>query len=746
MAKMGYKEGMGLGKFNQGRTSIIEQSKQRGRRGLGVKVAPELQNTDQNWDFEHDIAEAEETVKWIPESDKKIPSFKVLKTWIKEGKKKETIDDEDEYCDSGVLEQVLKAKTVLDSMEGDELRKARTRSNPYETIRGVFFLNRAAMKMANIDAVFDFMFTNSHNEDDEKEVSSDDLLYFADVCAGPGGFSEYVLWRKKWKAKGFGFTLKGANDFKLEDFFAGPCETFEAHYGEKGSEGDGDVFKTENQLAFRNFVLNATNDKGVHFMMADGGFSVEGQENIQEILSKQLYLCQFLVALSIVRTGGHFACKLFDLFTPFSVGLIYLMYLCFKQVCICKPVTSRPANSERYIVCKGKREDSDEVYQYFDLINKLLPTQWDKDQDIIHIVPPEIIQKDTKFYEYIITSNNELAQIQIRNLKKIHTFYSNPSLHEHRQSDLRKKCLELWQIPDKVRSAPKRQDPATFFKQITKNESSDYMNGAAGILNKKSLETIGCVYEYRCLVSGGRISSKEDFAFILSLGRSHVYHWDGCGKMEWKKLNLPNQTVELPRGTLVFAELINELQGESRGQKKVRALHILDAFSLGEDNVSLLPYDERMAKGKLFAHAVSKTSKSEYMAVRVKKIYGLQDIEEIFKEFEMHVVKGQLGGDRLCYPCDNGRFFVPFGCFIFKIVQDPWMLAFSKTRNQIYFHSKHKQSTFEAPKGAYADFRSTFKSRLLWNWEEDNFLGTNNSAKTLSKQDVIKHIRSKMIA
>ena len=63
---------------------------------------------------------------------------------------------------------------------------------------------------------------------------------------------------------------------------------------------------------------------GVHFMMADGGFSVEGEENIQEILSKQLYLCQFLVALSIVRNGGHFVCKLFDLFTPFRYLNIFL--------------------------------------------------------------------------------------------------------------------------------------------------------------------------------------------------------------------------------------------------------------------------------------------------------------------------------------------------------------------------------------------------------------------------------------
>ena len=50
----------------------------------------------------------------------------------------------------------------------------------------------------------------------------DEPLYFADVCAGPGGFSEYVLWKKKWRAKGFGFTLKdGKHDFKLEEFYAG---------------------------------------------------------------------------------------------------------------------------------------------------------------------------------------------------------------------------------------------------------------------------------------------------------------------------------------------------------------------------------------------------------------------------------------------------------------------------------------------------------------------------------------------
>ena len=77
------------------------------------------------------------------------------------------------------------------------------------------------------------------------------------------------------------------------------------------------------------------------------------EENIQELLTKQLVMCQFACALSILREGGHFVCSLFDMYTPFLVGLIYLLYRCFERICIIKPVTSRPANSERWDMCVG---------------------------------------------------------------------------------------------------------------------------------------------------------------------------------------------------------------------------------------------------------------------------------------------------------------------------------------------------------------------------------------------------------
>ena len=57
-------------------------------------------------------------------------------------------------------------QSVFDELDPEELRKARARSNPFETIRGGFFLNRAAMKMANMDKVFDFIFTKPKDEHD----------------------------------------------------------------------------------------------------------------------------------------------------------------------------------------------------------------------------------------------------------------------------------------------------------------------------------------------------------------------------------------------------------------------------------------------------------------------------------------------------------------------------------------------------------------------------------------------------
>ena len=51
---MGYVEGKGLGKYAQGRVDIIESSKQRGRRGLGLQLTGLDADENADWTIEEE--------------------------------------------------------------------------------------------------------------------------------------------------------------------------------------------------------------------------------------------------------------------------------------------------------------------------------------------------------------------------------------------------------------------------------------------------------------------------------------------------------------------------------------------------------------------------------------------------------------------------------------------------------------------------------------------------------------------
>ena len=734
---MGYKEGKGLGKNEQGLVDIIPTSNQKGRRGLGYSLSDINVEEDFEWSAERekDFVCLTEDVKMLgPHPD--IPPDK-MDDWMKLGKKKLTIHDEMDFCDGAVVKGVINCKNVFDKLSGHELRRARSMSNPFEMIEKGIFQNRAAMKMANLDYLFNYMFTDP-KQNELAVVSKYDLLYFADICAGPGGFSEYVLWRKGWEARGFGFTLRGDNDFKLEDFYAGSSETFEPHYGEKGKDGDGNIYNPQNLIAFRNHVLNNTENKGVHFVMADGGFSVEGKENIQEILSKRLYLCQFLCALGILRTGGHFVCKLFDIFTSFSVGLIYIMYRCFDEICIVKPNTSRPANSERYLVCKGKREGTHAVENYLFKLNCHLDciaaNNEDENKDIVHAVPLNVIKADKDFYDYICESNDILGRRQILFLTKVKAYAEDESLVDTRQHELKRESFALWNVPLRGRLLPKVGKPEDKFKElIGKPNDASETNVYAykpTILTKSMLlgnrRPLEFPRNFKCVVlSGEDVASnsiRTDRGFFMGLGKCTTYYWDGSSLSRWKKLE--NAKIPFPVDTLVYAEFVQELKGEGRAQRRSTVLHIIDALFIGSKDVRNEDYDDRVMYAAKLLKAITKPTIPDYCIPRIKQSYNLVDIEGIFQQrMDMRECKGGNQKFRLCYDIDNERFIDPCGLLIFRTVNDKYICTLSKSSNKCYYFNKQtKQSVFDKPASAVAKFAESYATRIFWRWDIESNL------------------------
>nr|XP_034832384.1 cap-specific mRNA (nucleoside-2'-O-)-methyltransferase 1 isoform X1 [Maniola hyperantus]XP_034832385.1 cap-specific mRNA (nucleoside-2'-O-)-methyltransferase 1 isoform X1 [Maniola hyperantus] len=758
MSNMGHKPGKGLGKFETGRVEPVQASNQKGRRGLGLKasVVGEVPK-DFKWTPDEEVPEVKEEVLWMPTPPEETLSGDILEKWLKKGPKKLTIDDEIEFVDSQILKGILNSKTIFDDLDGEDMRSARGRSNPYETIGSVIFLNRAAVKMANMDAVFDFMFTKPKKQNGENVVEEKDLLYFADVCAGPGGFSEYVLYRRGWKAKGFGFTLKGSNDFKLSEFYAGAPETFNPYYGVKE---DGNIFDPANLSSLKDFVLNQTDDVGVHFLMADGGFSVEGQENIQEILSKQLYLCQCLAALMLVRTGGHFVVKLFDVFTAFSVGLVYIMYRCFDKVCIHKPVTSRPANSERYLICKWKKSGTDAAEKHLFSVNSTLWNNRANEDDVAQLVPLSVLQEDEAFYEYIYKSNCLIGEKQIKNLLKIAAFSKDKTLKEESQVEMKEQCLKLWELPDNVRTKPKRRNPEEMLSDIlsmsenSRSYAQNTLSFKSSVLNKppRYLEKpadlkplFSNVYDWHFTFLSSE-KNNPDLKIFISCGGKQVYQLKDT---IWR--NLANSQIILPAKTLLYGEIVREYVGLGSKQMHTKALHVIDAMMLGGVDVSSCSLTDRVNQCNLFCNALEKAGNSEVIPLRCKRFFTLETFPSAVANLEYRAMKRIKQALTVDIPKrgDRQQMFTTVGSLLFiKEIKEPWVALISKkTGYRYYFRmgpDKKPMSEYKFPEEARLDMISAYSNRIMWNWEAASAIFESQSKEGVTRVHMEQHVKSQL--
>jgi 23S rRNA U2552 (ribose-2'-O)-methylase RlmE/FtsJ len=251
-----------------------------------------------------------------------------------------------------------------------------------------------------------------HDFDDILSLSTQKTpMRCAFLAEGPGGFIESFVTFRQQVAKIdhpdtlFGMTLLSTNkavpNWKLSRLF------IEKHNITllRGSDNTGSLYNLDNIRHMVETIGPGTCD----FVTSDGGFDFSNDFNVQEDVSAMLIACEVLATIMLQKEGGSCVIKFFDVCSPATVALVSILYEAYNNIFFIKPHTSRPANSEKYIVCSGfKKTAFVEVYvaKLQDAISK---------KDLSHL---SCVKISPRTYENVYEMNRYFASKQIINITK----------------------------------------------------------------------------------------------------------------------------------------------------------------------------------------------------------------------------------------------------------------------------------------------------------------------------------------
>jgi len=255
----------------------------------------------------------------------------------------------------------------------------------------------------------------------------------AHLAEGPGGFIEAVCqYRKRHHPCSFStigsdeyhaITLKSSCQnkdipgFNRHHSFLKKNPSVRIHYGQ---DNTGNLYNTSNIHSF----IQEVGKESCDLVTADGGFDFSINFNSQEYLSLPLLFSQIITALPLLKQNAHFILKMYDTTLYCSAELIWMIQHFFQEVILYKPVTSRPANSEKYLIAKYFQGYSSSLYESMlelhskkftsiSSINRFFPSQ---------TFPPCFAQA---LYDY----NTLHTQQQLTITKRIITFIDNDCIH-----------------------------------------------------------------------------------------------------------------------------------------------------------------------------------------------------------------------------------------------------------------------------------------------------------------------------
>jgi 23S rRNA U2552 (ribose-2'-O)-methylase RlmE/FtsJ len=300
--------------------------------------------------------------------------------------------------------------------------------NDYKNISNIYPISRSYFKLWEI--IYDFK--------DILDINKLNIcqLKTAHIAEGPGGFIECIY---KYihdhlnnninlnNLEIYGITLfSNSNNIPKWKIKKNMIDRFNINLNKK-EDGNGDLYSIDN---INKFIYNV-GESSCEFITADGGFDFSCNYNTQESDFLLFLISEIYIILKLLKNNGNCLIKVYDIYSKISIKILYILTLFFKDVYIIKPYTSRPANSEKYILCKNfnnLNELDDNIISYIEMFKKIIIN---KDLNILHdnnIVPPYDLVED------ILNYNKWYTERQINYINKtidlIEYFNNNPNENE----------------------------------------------------------------------------------------------------------------------------------------------------------------------------------------------------------------------------------------------------------------------------------------------------------------------------
>jgi 23S rRNA U2552 (ribose-2'-O)-methylase RlmE/FtsJ len=235
------------------------------------------------------------------------------------------------------------------------------------------------------------------------------------LAEGPGGFVEACLYYRQRLIKVaplldkyYGITLNPSTKEipgwnKANNLLRQFKKNIEIDYG---VDNTGDLYKICNIRSFSRKIK--TTVPGADLITADGGFDFSVNFNKQEQLSHRLIISELLTGIKSQKLNGSMICKLFDSYSYLTVQLLYFVCCLYEEVHLVKPLTSRPANSEKYLVAisyKGFSSNLEEQYYIGQL--EILLDKWDTVTGTNELIYKSIFENPPQQFFQRVQSYNE---------------------------------------------------------------------------------------------------------------------------------------------------------------------------------------------------------------------------------------------------------------------------------------------------------------------------------------------------